>query len=209
MAKWENMRLDTVEKRLAFRYKPPNSQEIKHPDGLATVYVSDASNGKPKFTALAYMGTAGRSSFYESYRTAEARDKRVADFFAGLTSWNERKAARKAERSKPHGLKVGDIIVNSWGYDQSNIDFYAVVKSSANYVWLHPVAQDGRETGFMCGYTWPSDPIRICPKKLEDGTDAEPVKHGASTCNGSDYVSMKYGSGHKWDGKPEHNSWYA
>ncbi len=35
-----------------------------------------------------------------------------------------------------HALKVGDILRCSWGYDQTNIDFYEVVKTSANTVQI-------------------------------------------------------------------------
>ena len=40
----------------------------------------------------------------------------------------ESKQKRKAERSQPHNVKVGDTFVCSWGYDQTNIDFYKVIK---------------------------------------------------------------------------------
>lgn len=35
-----------------------------------------------------------------------------------------------------HGLKVGDILVASWGYDQTNINFYEVVKVTAKSAYL-------------------------------------------------------------------------
>lgn len=33
-------------------------------------------------------------------------------------------------------LEVGNILVSSWGYDQTNIDFYKVVRKSEKSVWL-------------------------------------------------------------------------
>ena len=35
-------------------------------------------------------------------------------------------AAYRASRTKPHGWSVGQILVRSWGYDQTNIDYYEV-----------------------------------------------------------------------------------
>ena len=32
----------------------------------------------------------------------------------------------KEERIKPHSLKVGDILYCSWGYDQTNVDYFKV-----------------------------------------------------------------------------------
>lgn len=33
-------------------------------------------------------------------------------------------------------IKEGSIFYSSWGYDQTNIDFYQVVKATAKTVWL-------------------------------------------------------------------------
>jgi hypothetical protein len=33
-------------------------------------------------------------------------------------------------------LEVGNILVSSWSYDQTNIDFYKVVRKSEKSVWL-------------------------------------------------------------------------
>ena len=63
---------------------------------------------------MGYRGKAGKHSFYESYRREEERNKRVESFFAGLESAEQYKLERKAEREKPHSLKVGEIIHHSW-----------------------------------------------------------------------------------------------
>lgn len=36
-------------------------------------------------------------------------------------------------------MKQGDIFVRSWGYDQTNVDFYEVVKVAAKTVTLIPI----------------------------------------------------------------------
>jgi hypothetical protein len=35
--------------------------------------------------------------------------------------------------------KVGDILYSSWGYDQTNIEFFKVVKVSEFSVWIQEV----------------------------------------------------------------------
>jgi hypothetical protein len=35
--------------------------------------------------------------------------------------------------------KVGDILYSSWGYDQTNIEFFKVVKVSEFSVWIQQV----------------------------------------------------------------------
>mgnify|MGYP001588521021 CR=1 FL=1 len=39
----------------------------------------------------------------------------------------EQAAAKKAKMAEPIKLAVGDVLRSSWGYDQSNIDYYEVV----------------------------------------------------------------------------------
>jgi hypothetical protein len=38
----------------------------------------------------------------------------------------ESRAAYRASRTAPHNWPVGKILVRSWGYDQTNIDYYEV-----------------------------------------------------------------------------------
>ena len=44
-------------------------------------------------------------------------------------------------------LKVGTIMVSSWGYDQTNIDFYVVTRRTKSTVDITPIASDVAPTG--------------------------------------------------------------
>jgi hypothetical protein len=52
-------------------------------------------------------------------------------------------------------LEIGSVFCSSWGYDQTNVDFYEVVgfTSTGRSVRLRKIGQDTDETGFMCGET--------------------------------------------------------
>lgn len=54
-------------------------------------------------------------------------------------------------------VKVGDIFYNSWGYDQTNIDWYQVVAltKTGKSVKVRPIAGKIKETGFMSGESTP------------------------------------------------------
>jgi hypothetical protein len=153
------MRLDTPEKRMAARWIPPNSRAVPHPRGeaVAVVYVSESANGKAY--AVSYIGTAAHRAHNYSFRDVANRDKWIAEFFAGIDSHEQRKVAYREERAKPHDLKAGDIITNSWGYDQTNVDWYRVTKATANFVWLQPIAasltEDDDSCAPMSGHTVP------------------------------------------------------
>lgn len=44
-----------------------------------------------------------------------------------------------------YGVKEGDVFVEEWGYDQTNIDFYQVVKTTKKMVEIKPIA--GKHVG--------------------------------------------------------------
>ena len=38
-------------------------------------------------------------------------------------------------------IKVGDVWSSSWGYDQTNVDFYKVIKKTNKMIWLRKIGQ--------------------------------------------------------------------
>lgn len=56
-----------------------------------------------------------------------------------------------------HAIKVGDLFVRSWGYDQTNVDFYQVVRVSEKCYWVRKIAAKPvpGTAGFMCHYVTP------------------------------------------------------
>ncbi len=52
----------------------------------------------------------------------------------------------------PHNVKVGDIFNMSWGYDQTNNNFFQVTRVSDKGVWVREIGCKGvaGTQGFMC-----------------------------------------------------------
>lgn len=89
-------RLLTKETRLASRYFPKGSNEIRHPEGLGVVYVyTDGRTGKP--CAKAFRGSAGKSEWHESFKTLPSRTARIATWFDSLSERKAMLAQWKAE----------------------------------------------------------------------------------------------------------------
>lgn len=185
------------------RYIPKDAREIQHPAGLGVAYASESVNarGRTSYAVMAYQGKATKSAFYEGYGTAEARDKRISDWFSSLTNWEAQKAQFRADRNRPTTLKPGDIVCNSWGWEQTNIDFFEVVRVTDHFVWLRQLCQETTEKGFMQGQTIPTPGRYVMPR---EGQPAE-TKHKSA----GERVNFEYGSGSKWDGRPQWCSWYA
>ena len=133
----------------------------------------------------------------------------------------QRKATARAKFQNPY--KVGDILHHSWGYDQTNCDFYQVVEVNKASVILRKIGDQtvpGSE-GFMCE--------SLIPKKgafIEKGTQAlskldrdispeNPTITKRVSCYMIDdgslryYIPVPYGWCDLWEGKPEYSSWYA
>lgn len=51
----------------------------------------------------------------------------------------------------PANVVVGSIFRCSWGYDQTNVDFYEVTKLNPASVVVRPIAKNVIEDGMMCG----------------------------------------------------------
>jgi len=181
------------------RWIPKDSEAIEHPQGLGVVYAY-GRNGSEKICGIAYKGKAGRSSWHYSFQRRARLEEHMREWFASLSGWQQRMAERKAQASQPHTLKTGDVVYNSWGWEQTNIDWYQVVKTTAHFVWLRRIAADVRETSFMSG---PSVP------KPGQFVSEEVTKHKASHGQYGGSIHFKYGAGGKWDGRPMQCSWYA
>jgi len=71
------------------------------------------------------------------YKSEERRDQAIQEAIESSLSQKRWKEERKA-KAKPVELKVGDILYTSWGYDQTNVDFFQIVglvgKATAEYV---------------------------------------------------------------------------
>lgn len=103
----------------AYRWIPQNSTEIAHPEGLGVVYQYQ-NEGSNLILAIAYPRKASKSSWHRAFLDQGKLDKKVTSFFEGLTQHAKDVIERRAAASQPHPLKVDDIVVNSWGWEQTN-----------------------------------------------------------------------------------------
>lgn len=112
----------------------------------------------------------------------------------------ERKAA-KAAFVNP--AKVGDILSSSWGYEQTNIDFYQVIEVKHKSIVIREIAQQKEQGQYdMTGTCTP----------IKDHFKSEPMlKKVSAHYSGEGYVVSvnSFAIATPWDGKPEHWTAYA
>lgn len=119
----------------------------------------------------------------------------------------DQKAKQQAGKDNINDIiKVGDILYDSWGYDQTNIDFYQVTKILGASVMIRPIKSeivDNNDGGHsMSAY--------VKPVK-DDFTGDEIMKKVKFTGDNNYYLPSKYGSISKYTKgeKGVYSSWYA
>lgn len=105
--------------------------------------------------AIVFRGSAGKCEWYYRFRDEASRSERIRMFFKSIEEWKARKAKDKAERAAaPRGMDVGDVLRSTWGYDQTNVDYYEVTKlvGNKNMVEIRPICAESKEdVGWMRG----------------------------------------------------------
>ena len=130
-------------------------------DSLVTLKGCDAvvyiDRGGPKPMARAYIGRSLKRAWAWSFKDAEKMFKYIADFHAAERARCDAKTTREAERKAfRHTLQVGDVLVASWGYDQTNIDYYQVTELNGDHsVTAREISAATLDTGWERGRSVP------------------------------------------------------
>lgn len=169
------------------RYEPTLGD---YKNDLFEVYVSLENK-----SAIFYKGKQSLPLFYCKFATIDAMKEKINKTIGSIMSWEDRKAERKAERSKPHTLQVNDILYTSWGYEQTNIDFYQVTKRvGSTMVELRPIASRVERHDVSSEYVVPV---------MDAFTDTAMKKR----VSGNDTIAItSYATAWKWDGKPKYRT---
>jgi hypothetical protein len=126
---------------------------------------------------------------------------------------------REAESPADLGVKVGDYFVSSWGYDQTNVDFYKVVAVTAKSIKVQEWSSarvsgaGGPTEGVVPGegpatYVdwsactpdmdhWERDAAKVVrPKEVR-------LRRVWSSGSQACFTVNSYSNAYHWDGKPE------
>lgn len=134
--------------------------------------------------------------------------KRIEEFINNTIS-NENYKKEIKEKAKIDqanaikNLKVGDVMVNSWGWEQTNVDFYQVTKIKGKSAWIRPIGGESVEgsEGFM------SDRV----KPIKDIFYGEEERKVIKAFGSSVSMSTRHGSLSNYTEGEEgtYRSWYA
>ena len=142
-------------------------------------------------------------------RTSEHRDRIIENAVKNYEYAQDAKEKRKAERrgnpAQWELVQVGFIFHFSWGYDQTNNNFYQVIDKKGQYVTVREI---GQESTSVEGYSSMSDFRRPVKDAFLEGS--KPMRKKLQFSGSNPYITMaSYGFCDLWDGKEAYNSWYA
>ena len=146
--------------------------------------------------AMGFKGTAYKPFFHYRFKNIEQRIDFINRQIETLKSYeSERKASRKSPPASDYFM-IGDVLYTSWGYDQTNVDWYQVTKVKGKSIWLRKIAENSSDAGnCSSGYTQPR-------RNLFIGGEFR------KTVQKDGYISADFGSMRKWDGKAKYCSSY-
>ena len=117
----------------------PTAQVETVPEaGITVIRYNGAKSGRP--AAAVYSGKSDKPLWSYSFGSDSAREQYIADQVEKSKAAMEARQERaRAKREFQHGMKDGDILYSSWGYDQTNINFYEVVGVVGKQVLIREV----------------------------------------------------------------------
>lgn len=123
---------------------------IDNQDLAIQVYYKDGA----VIGGLCFVGKAVKPTWYYRFKSIEQRlaevDKTIKNVSERLERKNQANAS-KAVATANHGVKVGDVFRSSWGYDQTNIDYYEVIAVTGKTATICEIGCLSEETLSMQG----------------------------------------------------------
>ena len=105
---------------------------------------------------------------------------------------------------KPEAYTVGDILYSSWGYEQTNVNFYKIIARKGDWITVQPMNAVKTYTSDMAGHAVPGEIVELASSfRRRLRIDKETGRCWG--CKGpADYNSLYH-----WEGRPQYFSTYA
>jgi len=167
--------------------------------------------------AIFFFGKSAKKTWYYHFhsvdRMFEKINETIANVTANMKAEQEKKEATKALQADLKAsdfYTIGDIIVNTWGWEQSNVDFYQVVDVMNKKIRVKEIGSEMVPGSAHCSM---SCDVTACKDHfIADGKEYLLTikatfynnKIGHKICDPERFYYF-----HKWDGTAQYRSWYA
>jgi hypothetical protein len=166
------------------------------PEGTDLEIVTYESGNKGMLQGVAFQGRARKPLWFYYFKSEQRRRKQIEDTIERRKKVLERKEKQRKERAEfQHSLQEGDFLYTSWGYDQTNVNFYQVTKViSGKTIEIREVAKK------IVKSSPPQDYVAPISNKFIGSKMRKKVGMG-------DTVKIEsYAHASKWDGKPKYQT---
>lgn len=179
-------------------YLPPEAKDQKplEPEGTDLqiwTWEGDVRGAKRPY-GIAFAGKANKPLWHYAFGSEGSRSEEIKKTIEHRKQYLESKAKQKEDKANfQHGLEPGAILVCSWGYDQTQADFYQVTDVKGKNVVIRELAK--KRVG--------DSSVTAIPNQF----DGPPMtkRPGGSAGHPSVRVNS-FSSAHLWDGKPEYET---
>lgn len=132
-------------------YIPNGALAVADKQSDAVAYLKTGTSGRP--IAVLFSGKRAKPDYHYNFSTEAQREQFVKTFFEGRQKTLARKVEQRKERkATTRSLAVGDVLHTSWGYEQTNVEFFQVTGLiGTKMVELRELSQAREHTGFMQG----------------------------------------------------------
>ena len=167
--------------------------------------------GSDRPCAAVFHGKAQKPDWTHGFRSEEQREEYITRWQESIAAHRSDRDRRKEERTSfGHGFQVGDILSGSWGYEQTNVDFWQVVEVRGAHIIMRHLCSElvNGEEGFMQGRTVPIPGSFLAQNGDEWATLRKRPQPNGNGGKGSVRITS-YLYAHEWEGRPMFTSWYA
>ena len=173
------------------KYAEVRRARFAHSENVA-LYICDLSGAeaytytlKGRFIVATFTARSKKPVFHYAFLDEAGRTERMQDFFSAQYKAEIRKIEKRAERFNYEvKLNEGDILYTSWGWEQTNIDFYQVIRVIKKQIIVRKIEKEYKETQFMAGFSTPILGVFISNEMTVSTTGESTVKIG------SEYASL-------------------
>lgn len=178
------------------RFIPTGAVKIADKLSDAVAHVWTNYRGEP--CGMVFFGKQSKPIWHFRFRSPAEREKRIAETFTGRQASINAKTDRRAKtQAETHTLQVGHVLKSSWGYDQTNVDFYQVTAI------ISPKMVEIRKIGATATEALSSMSGKVVP--MIDNFVGEPMRKRAG--RGGIRIAS-YAHAYVWDGTPAYESSY-
>lgn len=160
-------------------YIPKHATKVADKQSDALCYFAPfhhRPSGNTYFHLVGFAGKADKPIINFTIRNQQQLERTIAEFFANRKAHADLVSKRREERKAfVHNVKVGDIYHTSWGYDQTNVEFFEVVEIKGKFAVLREIGC-AREGGGPAGYRVVPQSGQYLPMRHAEDEDRKPLR---------------------------------